>query len=77
MTPQRWAALQTAANRQDAHDWITVVGWAAVIAACVALVAVAVLGVVHVAMWARWRRSQWQEARSDRMWNGSEGRTWR
>ena len=24
MTPQRWAAMQTAANRQDAHDWITI-----------------------------------------------------
>lgn len=77
MSPDRWEAMQTAANRQDAHDWIAFVGWAAVIAACVALVAVAALGVVQVAMWARWRWSQWQEARTERLWTGSEGRTWR
>lgn len=77
MTPEHWEAMQTAANRQDAHDWIALVGWAAVIAAGVALVAVAVLGVVRVAMWARWRWSQWQEARSARLWTGSEGRAWR
>lgn len=77
MTPDRWAAMQTAANRQDAHDWVALVGWAAVITIAVLLTVVAVLGVVRIVMWARWRWDQWQEERSERLWTGSEGRTWR
>ena len=77
MTPDRWAAMQTAANQQDAHDWITVLGWAAVITAAIFLALAAVAGVVRLAMFARWRWCQWQEVRSDRLWTGSEGRTWR
>lgn len=77
MTPDRWAAMQTAANRQDAHDWITLVGWAAVITIAVLLAVVAVAGVVQLVMWARWQWARWQETRTERLWTGSEGRTWR
>jgi len=69
--------MQTAANCQDAHDWIVVVGWAAVITVAIFLTIVALAGAVRLAMWARWRWCQWQEVRSDRLWTGSEGRTWR
>ena len=47
MNPQRWAAMQTAANRRDAHDWIVVVGWAAVITVAIFLALAAVAGVVR------------------------------
>ncbi len=77
MTPEKWSAMQTAANQSDAHAWIVVVGWAAVIAAGIFLAALAAAGAVRLAMFARWRWCQWQEERSDRLWTGSEGRTWR
>lgn len=77
MTPQRWEAMQTAANRQDAHAWIAVVGWAAVITIALLLAIVAAAGAVRLAVWARRRWRQWQEVRSARLWTGSEGRTWR
>lgn len=65
MTPDRWAAMQTAANRQDAHDWVTLVGWAAVVTLGLLLTVVAVLGAVRIGMWARWQWCRWQEERTE------------
>lgn len=64
MTPERWSAMQTAANTADGHDWIVAVGWGALI---VFLAAWCVLAVI----W--WRNEQltWAKQRT------FDGRTWR
>lgn len=77
MTPQRWEAMQTAANRQDAHDWAVTVGWAAVAALGVLTAVVMVAGVIHLVMWARWEWCQRQERRAGGLFDGAQGRTWR
>ncbi len=77
MTPEKWSAMQTAANQSDAHAWIVVVGWAVVIAAGIVVTMIATAGAVRTVMWARWRWAQHQETRRDRLWTGSQGRTWR
>ena len=64
MTPERWAAMQTAANTADGHDWIVAVGYGALV--------VFLLGWCVLAV--KWWRNE-KAKRSKRA--TFEGRTWR
>ena len=64
MTPERWSAMQTAANTADGHDWIVAVGYGGLV---LFLVGWCVLAAI-------WWRNEMQRRAKERTF---EGRTWR
>ena len=64
MTPDKWSAMQTAANQADSREWIVAVGWGAL--------------VVFLAAWCVLAAIWWRNEMARRSKRATfEGRTWR